>query len=81
LQAQVQELSRITLDLVKEAHELAGQMKNIEKRFDDKDKMIDAVIKMRIAEELEKIRAERADIRLKRRSKKVSAAQPGIGAG
>jgi hypothetical protein len=43
LQAQTQELGRIGLDLVKEVRELSGQMKGIEKRLDDKDKMVDAV--------------------------------------
>jgi predicted nucleic acid-binding Zn-ribbon protein len=52
---QVTELGRAVLDLVKEVRELSGQMKGIEKRFDDKDKMIDALIKMRVSEEVEKV--------------------------
>lgn len=54
LQVQVQELSRLVLDLVKEVREISGQMKGIEKRLEDKDKMVEAVIKLRVAEEVEK---------------------------
>lgn len=54
LQSQVQELGRLTLDLIKEVRELSGQMKGIEKRFDDNARMVEALIKLRVAEEIEK---------------------------
>lgn len=55
LQGQVEELGRNVLELVKEVHDLAGQMKGIEKRFDDKDKMIEAIIRVKIAEEIKEL--------------------------
>jgi hypothetical protein len=58
LQAQVQELARVVLDLVKEVRESSGQMKSIDKRFDDKDKMVEAVIKLRVREEIERLQAK-----------------------
>jgi hypothetical protein len=58
LQAQTQELGRIVLDLVKEVRELSGQMKGIEKRLDDKDKMVEAIVKLRVMEEMKGIGAK-----------------------
>jgi hypothetical protein len=57
LQSQVLELSRTVLALYKDTHDLLGQMKGIEKRLEDRDKLVEATIKMRIAEEVEKMRA------------------------
>jgi len=57
IQTQILELGRAMLGLVKDVHEMSGQLKNIEKRLDDKDKMLDAVIKLKILEEFEKRRA------------------------
>jgi hypothetical protein len=54
-QAQTLELSRIVLELSKEVRELSGMMKGIEKRLEDKDKLIEAVIKLRITEEMAKL--------------------------
>jgi len=37
---------------------MIGQMKGVEKRLDDIDRMVEATIKVRIMEEIEKLRAE-----------------------
>jgi hypothetical protein len=37
---------------------MIGQMKGIEKRLADKDKLVEATIELRIMEEVEKLRAE-----------------------
>ena len=58
IQSQLLELSKIVLGLSNDFHELLGQMRAIEKRFDDKDKLVEATIRLRIAEEMQKIRAE-----------------------
>jgi len=57
-QGQILELSRTVLDLVKEVRGISGQMKGIEKRIDDKDKMIDAIVKLRIMEEIGKVQLD-----------------------
>jgi hypothetical protein len=56
--AQLLELSRTVLELTKEVHEMTGQMRGIEKRLEDKDKLVEATIKLRVMEEVEKLRAE-----------------------
>jgi predicted nucleic acid-binding Zn-ribbon protein len=56
IQTQILELGRAMLGLVKDVHEMSGQLKSIEKRLDDKDKMLEAVIKLKIIEEFQKIR-------------------------
>jgi len=38
--------------------EMIVQMKGVEKRLDDIDRMVEATIKVRIMEEIEKLRAE-----------------------
>jgi hypothetical protein len=38
--------------------DLSSQMKNIEKRLEDKDKLVEMTIKLRIMEEVEKLRSE-----------------------
>ena len=58
IQSQLLELTRIVLGLSNDVHDMLGQMKSIEKRFDDKDKLLEATIRLRIAEEIQKIRAE-----------------------
>lgn len=58
IQSQLLEVSKIVLALSNDVHELLGQMKAIEKRFDDKDKLVEATIQLRVAEEMQKIRAE-----------------------
>jgi hypothetical protein len=58
LQSQLFELGRIVLGLSNDVHEMLGQMKAIEKRFDDKDRLLEATIRLRIAEEMQKIRVE-----------------------
>jgi hypothetical protein len=52
------ELSRNVLDLTKDVRDMIGQMKGIEKRLADKDKLVEATIELRIMEEVEKLRAE-----------------------
>jgi hypothetical protein len=52
------ELSRNVLDLTKDGRDMIGQMKGIEKRLADKDKLVEATIELRIMEEVEKLRAE-----------------------
>lgn len=52
IQSQIIELTRYVTDLAKEVRELSGQMKGIEKRLEDKDKLIEATIKLRIIEEI-----------------------------
>ena len=58
IQSQLPELTRIASPLSNDVHELLGQMKSIEKRLDDKDRLLEATVRMRIDEEMQKIRAE-----------------------
>jgi len=58
IQSQLLELTRIVLGLSNDVHDMLGQMKSIEKRFDDKDKLLEATIRLRITEEMQKVRAE-----------------------
>jgi len=58
LQSQVLELSRTVLALYKDTHDMLGQMKGLEKRLEDKDRLVEATIKLRIAEEVEKMRVD-----------------------
>jgi chromosome segregation ATPase len=58
IQAQLLELSRTVFDLSKDVHDVLGQMKGIEKRLEDKDKLIEATIKLRIMEEVKELRKE-----------------------
>jgi len=58
IQAQLLELSRIVLGLSNDVHDMLGQMKSIEKRFEDKDRLLEATIRLRIAEEMQKLRTE-----------------------
>jgi hypothetical protein len=58
IQSQLLELTRIVLGLSNDVHDMLGQMKSIEKRFEDKDKLPEATIRLRIAEEMQRIRAE-----------------------
>jgi predicted RNase H-like nuclease (RuvC/YqgF family) len=58
LQAQVAELGRITLELVKDVHAFAGEMKSIEKRLDDKDKLVEAIVALKVREEIDRLKAE-----------------------
>ena len=58
IQSQLLELTRIVLGLSNDVHDMLGQMKSIEKRFEDKDRLLEATIRLRIAEEMQKIRAE-----------------------
>ena len=58
IQSQVTELVRLVFDLTKEVRDLSGQMKCIEKRLEQQDKLIEMTIKLRIMEEVEKLRAE-----------------------
>lgn len=58
IQSQLLEISKIVLGLSNDVHELLGEMRSIEKRLDDKDKLLEATIRLRIAEEMQKIRAE-----------------------
>ena len=58
IQSQLLELTRIVLGLSNDVHDMLGQMKSIEKRFEDKDRLLEATIRLRIAEEMQRIRAE-----------------------
>jgi septal ring factor EnvC (AmiA/AmiB activator) len=58
IQSQIAELVRTVIDLIKEVRDLSGQMTGIEKRLEDKDKMIEALITLKIREEADKLRAE-----------------------
>jgi hypothetical protein len=58
IQAQLLELSRIVLELTRDVRDMIGQMKGIEKRLEDKDKLIEMTIRARIMEEFEKRRTE-----------------------
>jgi hypothetical protein len=58
IQSQLLELSRTVFDLTKDVRDMIGQMKGIEKRLEDKDKLVEMTIKARIMEEVEKLRAE-----------------------
>ena len=58
IQSQLLELSKIVLGLSNDVHEMLGEMRSIEKRFDDRDRLLEATIRLRIAEEMQKIRAE-----------------------
>jgi predicted nucleic acid-binding Zn-ribbon protein len=57
LQSQLLELTRIVLGLSNDVHEVLGQMKAIEKRFDDRDRLLEATIKLRITEDVQKLKA------------------------
>lgn len=46
------------LTLAKDVQRMAGRADGIEKRFDDKDKLVEAIIALRIKEEIEKLRNE-----------------------
>jgi uncharacterized protein HemY len=58
IQSQLLELTRIVLGLSNDVHDMLGQMKSIEKRFEDKDRLLEATIRLRFAEEMQKLRAE-----------------------
>ena len=58
IQLQLLEPTRIVLGLSNDVHDLLGQMRGIEKRLEDRDKLVDAMIKVRIMEEIEKLRSE-----------------------
>lgn len=58
LQAQILEISRTVFDLAKEVRELSGLMKGFEKRLDDPDKIVETSIRLRVMEEVEKLRSE-----------------------
>jgi len=58
IQSQLLELSRVVLELTKDVRDMIGQMKGIEKRLDDKDKLVEMTIRVRIMEEFEKLRTE-----------------------
>jgi hypothetical protein len=58
IQSQLLELSRTVFDLTKDVRDMIGQMKGIEKRLEDKDKLVETTIKIRIMEEIKKLRAE-----------------------
>jgi hypothetical protein len=56
-----QRLDKITeqvFELAKDVQRIAGRLDGIEKRLDDKDKLVEAVIALRIKEEIDKLRAE-----------------------
>jgi hypothetical protein len=57
-QTQILELSRTVFDLTKDVRDMIGQMKGIEKRLDDKDKLIEATITLQIMKEAEKLRGQ-----------------------
>jgi chromosome segregation ATPase len=59
MQNQLSELSRLTLELVKDVREISGQLKGIEKRLDDKDKMVEAIIQVRIMEAMAAVQSDR----------------------
>jgi hypothetical protein len=57
-QSQLLELNRIVLDLSGNVRDMMGQMKGIEKRLEDKDRLVEMTIKTRIMEEVDKLKAE-----------------------
>lgn len=58
IQAAMVALGRDMVELAKDVHDLAGQMKGIEKRLEDKDRLVEATVKLRIMEELQKLRSD-----------------------
>ena len=58
LQSQVQELARMVMALASSVSEMVGQMKVIEKRLEDRDKLAEATIALRIREEMDKVREQ-----------------------
>ena len=58
IQSQLLELTKIVLGLSNDVHDMLGQMKGIEKRLEDKDKLVEATIRLQIKEEVEKLKAE-----------------------
>jgi len=58
MHSQLLELSRVVFDLARDVREMIGQMKGIEKRLEDRDRLVEATIILRIKEEMEKVRAE-----------------------
>jgi hypothetical protein len=51
------ELTKIVLGLSNDVHDMIGQMKGIEKRLEDKDRLMEATIALRVKEEIEKLRS------------------------
>jgi septal ring factor EnvC (AmiA/AmiB activator) len=57
-QTQLLELTRLVFELSNKVSEATGQLKAIEKRLEDKDRLIEATIKLAIKEEADRLRAE-----------------------
>jgi uncharacterized protein (DUF342 family) len=55
---QLEQLTEQLFALAKDVQRMAGRAEGIEKRLDDKDKMIEAIIALRINEAIEKLRNE-----------------------
>ena len=52
------EITKQVFELAKDVQRIAGKLDGIEKRFDDRDKLVEAVIALRIKEEIDKLRNE-----------------------
>lgn len=57
IQGQLLELTKIVLGLSNDVHDMIGQMKGIERRLEDRDKLVEATITLRIKEEIKKLRS------------------------
>jgi uncharacterized protein (DUF342 family) len=55
---QLEQLTEQLFALAKDVHRMAGRAESIEKRFDDKDKLVEAVTALKVKEEIEKLRSE-----------------------
>jgi hypothetical protein len=53
-QGQILELTKMVFDLAKSVASMTGQMMTIEKRLEDKDKLMEMMIAVRVREEVEK---------------------------
>ena len=55
---QLEQMTEQLLALAKDVQRMAGRSDGIEKRFDDRDKMIEAIIALKMQEAIEKLRSE-----------------------
>jgi uncharacterized protein (DUF342 family) len=55
---QLEQLTEQLFALAKDVQRMAGRAEGLEKRLDDKDKMVEAIIALKISEGIEKLRSE-----------------------
>jgi chromosome segregation ATPase len=55
---QLEQITEQLFALAKDVQRMAGRAEGIEKRLDDKDKMVEAIIALKVLEAIEKLRSE-----------------------